>query len=230
MKRPDDLDPNSIRYKFRKARFKHVERLLDEILTHKDVVTILDVGGRRNYWKLLDERFADRIQLTLLNTESDVGKEDQEDNFGLDIKTIVGDGCNMPEFADGSFDLTHSNSVIEHVGPFANMARFARETRRVGRAYYLQTPNFWFPLEPHYGVPFVHWFPGPTRISLHASLNVGFAHKVPYEQAMERVDHTKIVNRRLLREVFPDGTHTSERFALMNKSLIVYRTVSDKTS
>jgi hypothetical protein len=47
------------------------------------------------------------------------------------------------------------------------MAGPARETVQVGRSYYLQTPNFWFPLEPHYGVPFIHWLPDTALVPCH---------------------------------------------------------------
>lgn len=225
MQRPDANNPNSIRYKMRRARFQWVERLLDQILADKDTATILDIGGRRDYWKLLDPSYKDRIHITILNTEEDVGKESAED-IGIKIDTVVGDGTKMPEYADGSFDLTHSNSVIEHVGLHRDMAGLARETARVGRAYYLQTPNFWFPLEPHYGVPFFHWLPEPCRIWCHANMNVGFAKKCSFDEALTRIDHTRIVSRRLLRHLLPDGTLESERFIGLTKSLIVYRDYS----
>ena len=222
MKRPDANDPTSIRYRMRRARFQWVERLLDQILAEKDTATILDIGGRRDYWKLLDPAYKGRIHITILNTEEDVGKESAED-IGIKIDTVVGDGTHMPEYADGAFDLTHSNSVIEHVGLYRDMAGLAKETARVGRAYYLQTPNFWFPLEPHYGVPFFHWLPEPTRIWCHSHLNVGFAKKCGFNEALTRVDHTRIVSRRLLRHLLPDGTQESERFVGLTKSLVVYR-------
>jgi hypothetical protein len=224
MKRPDENDPKSIRHRMRKARFKRIEGLLDDILSKKDIATILDVGGRRDYWKLLDPAYRSRIHLTILNTEEDVAREEQNEGIGITIQTVVGDGTNMLEYGDGAFDMAHSNSVIEHVGLYRNMAAFAKETRRVGRAYYLQTPNFWFPLEPHYGLPFIHWLPEPTRLFLHSSVNLGFAERASsWDEAMARVDHTRIVSRRLLTNLFPDGTHATERFALMAKSLIVYR-------
>ena len=221
MQRPDANNPNSVRYRMRRKRFQWIERLLDQILAEKDVATILDIGGRRDYWKLLDAAYKDRIHITILNTEEDVGKESAED-IGIKMDTIVGDGTNMPEFADGSFDMAHSNSVIEHVGLYRDMVGLARETERVGRAYYLQTPNFWFPLEPHYGVPFFHWLPEPTRIWCQANMNVGFAKKCDFDEALSRVDHTRIVSRRLLRHVLPDGVQESERFLGLTKSLIVY--------
>lgn len=222
MQRPNANDPNSIRYKMRRARFKWVERLLDQILAEKDIATILDIGGRRDYWKLLDASYRARIHITILNTEEDVGKETAED-IGIKIDTVVGDGTQMPEFADGAFDLTHSNSVIEHVGLYRDMTGLAQETARVGKAYYLQTPNFWFPLEPHYGVPFFHWLPEPTRTWCHANMNVGFAKKCDFSEALTRIDHTRIVSRRLLRHLLPDGKQESERFFGLTKSLIVYR-------
>ncbi len=222
MQRPDANNPNSVRYRMRRKRFQWIERLLDQILAEKDIATILDIGGRRDYWKLLDGSYKDRIHITILNTEEDVGKESAED-IGIKIDTIVGDGTNMPEFADGSFDMAHSNSVIEHVGLYRDMVGLARETARVGRAYYLQTPNFWFPLEPHYGVPFFHWLPEPTRIWCQTNMNVGFAKKCDFDEALSRIDHTRIVSRRLLRHVLPDGVQESERFLGLTKSLIVYR-------
>lgn len=222
MQRPDANNPSSIRYRMRRARFVWVEKLLDQILAQKDHATILDIGGRRDYWKLLDPAYKDRITITILNTQEDVGKESAED-IGIKIETVVGDGTKMPEYGDGAFDLTHSNSVIEHVGLHRDMAGLARETARVGRAYYLQTPNFWFPLEPHYGVPFFHWLPEPTRMWCHSSFNVGFAKRCSFDEAMSRIDHTRIVSRRLLRHLLPDGVQESERFAGLTKSLIVYR-------
>jgi len=75
MQRPDANDPTSIRYKMRRKRFVWVEKLLDQILAHKDHATILDIGGRRDYWKLLDTKYHDRITITILNTQEDVGKE-----------------------------------------------------------------------------------------------------------------------------------------------------------
>ena len=222
MQRPDANDPTSIRYKMRRKRFVWVEKLLDQILAHKDHATILDIGGRRDYWKLLDTKYHDRITITILNTQEDVGKDSAED-IGIKIDTVVGDGTHMPAYADGSFDLTHSNSVIEHVGLHRDMAGFARETMRVGRAYYLQTPNFWFPLEPHYGVPFFHWLPEPTRLWCHNTFNVGFAQKCTLDEAQMRVDHTRIISRRLLRHLLPDGVHESEKVMGLTKSLIAYR-------
>ena len=40
---------------------------------------------------------------------------------------------------------------------------------------------------------------------------------------MVRIDHTRIISRRLLRHLMPDGVQESEKFVGLSKSLIVYR-------
>jgi SAM-dependent methyltransferase len=65
-------------------------------------------------------------------------------------------------FAEKEFDLVYCSSVIEHVPP-PHRDAFAAEIRRVGKAWFVQTPAFSFPLEPHALLPFAHWLPLPIR-------------------------------------------------------------------
>ncbi len=65
-------------------------------------------------------------------------------------------------FPDGAFDLVYSSSVVEHLASAAR-ARFAAEVRRVGRGWWVQTPAFGFPLEPHALLPAAHWLPPRLR-------------------------------------------------------------------
>ena len=64
-------------------------------------------------------------------------------------------------FADGEFDLVYCSSVIEHV-PAEQRAPFAAEIRRVGRGWFVQTPAYSFPIEPHSLLPGAQWL--PTRL------------------------------------------------------------------
>jgi ubiquinone/menaquinone biosynthesis C-methylase UbiE len=68
---------------------------------------------------------------------------------------VLGD-ARRTGYPDSCFDLAFSNSVIEHVGSEADAAAFAHEMQRIGRAFYCQTPNKWFPIEPHLGTLFLH--------------------------------------------------------------------------
>jgi SAM-dependent methyltransferase len=65
-------------------------------------------------------------------------------------------------FGVSEFDLVYCSSVIEHVPPQRRSA-FAAEIRRVGRGWFVQTPAFSFPLEPHSLLPAAHWLPPAMR-------------------------------------------------------------------
>jgi ubiquinone/menaquinone biosynthesis C-methylase UbiE len=87
------------------------------------------------------------VDITLLNPEL---SESAPSNF----TAFVGDGRSMPQFEDHQFDIVFSNSTIEHVGSIDDQRAMAREIVRVGRKYYVQTPNRYFPIEPHFVFPF----------------------------------------------------------------------------
>ena len=73
------------------------------------------------------------------------------------VTVQVGDATAMP-FRDKEFPLAFSSSVIEHI-PKALQAKFASEVARVADRYYVQTPNRYFPIEPHYQLPLFHFLP-----------------------------------------------------------------------
>lgn len=75
---------------------------------------------------------------------------------------VQADATKRLPFADGAFDLAYASSVIEHVAP-ERRAAFAAEVRRVGRGWFVQTPAFSFPIEPHALLPFAHWLPPALR-------------------------------------------------------------------
>jgi SAM-dependent methyltransferase len=65
---------------------------------------------------------------------------------------VQADATDRLPFDDGAFDLAYSSSVIEHVAP-ERRAAFAREVRRVARGWWVQTPAYSFPVEPHALLP-----------------------------------------------------------------------------
>ena len=70
--------------------------------------------------------------------------------------------CGCGALAADEFDLVYCSSVIEHV-PRGRRAAFAAEVRRVGRGWYVQTPAYAFPIEPHSLLPGAHWLPARLR-------------------------------------------------------------------
>ncbi|HET9740761.1 MAG TPA: class I SAM-dependent methyltransferase [Solirubrobacteraceae bacterium] len=75
---------------------------------------------------------------------------------------VQADATRRLPFEDGAFDLAYSNSLIEHLPP-GDRAAFAAEVKRVARRWWVQTPAFGFPLEPHALLPFAHWLPPALR-------------------------------------------------------------------
>jgi SAM-dependent methyltransferase len=75
---------------------------------------------------------------------------------------VQADATERLPFPDDAFDLAYCSSVIEHVAP-ERRERFAAEVRRVARGWYVQTPAWSFPIEPHALLPFAHWLPTAWR-------------------------------------------------------------------
>jgi SAM-dependent methyltransferase len=108
-------------------------------------------------------------------------------------------------FADGEFDLVYCSSVIEHVPP-ARRRAFAAEVRRVGRGWFVQTPAFSFPLEPHSLLPAAHWLP------------VGLRRRYWRLGAAGDWEEISLLRRGELEELF--GAAMAERFAGIAKSWV----------
>ena len=96
---------------------------------------ILDVGGSPEIWRLLPVPETTRVVLLNMPRADESGE-----SAAAGLAYVHGDGCYLP-FADQSFDIVFSNSVIEHVGGPEAQRRFAWEIRRTGRGYWVQTPN-----------------------------------------------------------------------------------------
>jgi SAM-dependent methyltransferase len=98
------------------------------------------------------------------------GSEPQLDITGVDVidrphypgPFVCADAAAGLPFAADEFDLVYCSSVIEHVAR-ERRAGFAEEIRRVGRGWYVQTPAFSFPIEPHSLLPGAHWLPVRVR-------------------------------------------------------------------
>ena len=218
----DYKNPNSLGSYFRKKRVGPLLELVKSAFKQKGEVTMLDVGGRKEYWKILPSGTFEKynVKVTVLNIPSDLQGED-DDVFSH----ISGNACSMPEFSDNSFDVVHSNSVIEHVGDWTQVKLFAQEVSRVSIGMFIQTPFYWFPIEPHYVCPFFHWLPRPIRISLMLRRTLGNRGRAKdLDTAMQYADEApRLLDRRCYKLLFPDCDIINERIFLLTKSMIAYR-------
>jgi SAM-dependent methyltransferase len=103
-----------------------------------------------------------RIGLRALEPDLDITGVDLVERPDYPGPFVKADATQRLPFADGEFDLVYCSSVIEHVAPQRREA-FAAELRRVGRGWFVQTPAFSFPVEPHALLPFAHWLPVALR-------------------------------------------------------------------
>lgn len=221
----DYSNPHSLGATLRRRRFRVLNELIGRVIAAENRCRILDIGGTAHYWKDLSVEISDKISIVILNLHHPRGADPKgHPPESLDVSHVVGDGRDLSGMSDASFDLCHSNSVLEHVGGFADMVRFADETRRVGKWYFVQTPSLWFPIEPHYGAPFIHWFPWPIRARLLTSMAIGFKDKFPsYRSAIDYVEFVNLIDAFTLRNLFPDANIVTERFLMLPKSNMAIR-------
>lgn len=121
---------------------------------------------------------------------------------------VAADAWDLP-FQDKSFDIGYSNSLIEHL-PIARRAAFADELRRVAGRYWVQTPNRWFPLEPHALLPGVQFLPPAAR---RAAWRLS-PRRIPYDESL------RMLSRAELASLFDDAFILEERTGPFVKSLV----------
>jgi hypothetical protein len=171
---------------------------------------VLDVGGSWFNWSLLPET----PLLTICNLSSPKGKG---------FVGLVADGRYLP-FKSDAFDVVYSNSVIEHVGEKGEQEVFAKECRRVGHRYYIQTPNKRFPIEPHLLAPFVHYLPKSVQKRLLRNFTIrGWITRPTRLEAEDFIAGIQALDVQRLRQLFPKAEIWRERVLGLTKSIIAVK-------
>jgi len=173
---------------------------------------ILDIGGGGFNWDII-QYVGDVVLLNIYKPTC------------MDTKYtyVQGDGTNL-KFADAAFDITYSNSVIEHLSTYENQKKFAHEMWRVGRAIWCQTPARWFFVEPHYMTPFIHFFPKKWQKKLLRNFSVWGLITRPSQNYVDgMVDEIRLLTFREMKSLFPDCRIIKERFLFFTKSYIAVR-------
>ena len=208
----DNRDPTSLAARLRRRRFALFEALLGRV---PGPVRILDVGGTPEFWRVIGFS-RPNVSVTLLNQTPATTASDT-------IRAVVGDARDMREFGDREFDVVFSNSVIEHVGTFADQQAMASEVRRIGKRYFVQTPNKYFPIEPHFLFPGFQFLPVSIRAGMLARRDIGWYKKAPsYEDALKEVTAIRLLSEREFRTLFPEGRLGKERLFGLTKSFTAY--------
>jgi hypothetical protein len=221
---PDDpfAAPNSQSNTFRAKRFKIFIEMVNRHLGSNQECRILDIGGTKEYWSLFSEQLQNLpVQLTVVN----LGLKPSRTAVGsFSIETGVGDGTSLPMYPDNAFDIVHSNSVIEHVGLWPRMKQMAAEVRRLAPSYYVQTPNYWFPYDPHSRTLFFQYLPVPVRRKLLTIRRCGYYDRTQdLNEAMGYIEDALLLERAQMAYLFPDARLLPEKFFGFTKSWIAIK-------
>lgn len=222
MHRVLDIRPDSQNNRFRAARVAMLNLLIARVIAEKGRCSILDIGGTHNFWHTWRDQIDwARTDVSCVNLDPahfDAGKDETR------LTMIQGNACDLSGIGDGQFDVAFSNSVIEHVGRWRDMQAMADEVKRVAPRYLVQTPNYWFPVEPHARTPFLHWLPEPWAYRIVMARKCGFWSKAAtVGNAVQTVQSAHMIDFRQMRELFGDARIERERFWGLTKSLIAIK-------
>jgi hypothetical protein len=210
--------------KFRAKRIKPLLKMIKSYYSLYGNVSIIDIGGRQRYWSIISRDFLieNKVKITCVNLPGENSNAVDDDIFTY----IEGDGCNLFEFQNEQFNIAHSNSVIEHVGDWSNMVKFSSEVKRVATSYFVQTPNYWFPIEPHRYLICAHWLPKPVELwllthfkPLFKGVNSGKP-RTNIDLAMRSIDDSRLLTRKMFQFLFSEGHIITERICLLTKSFV----------
>lgn len=198
-----------------KQRKKRHELFIDFSRELAPPVKVIDLGGSDYYWRNLPSADLKNFEITILNNEIQ--------NPGENIKFINHDVRNLEFIGDNEYDVVFSNSLIEHISDPGDRKKLANEIKRIGKKFFIQTPNYYFPVEPHFLFPFFQFLPDSIKINLTLKYNLGWFQKQPDKESAGRlVSSIRLLKQNELMELFPGAKVVKEKYFLLNKSFIIH--------
>lgn len=201
----------SLSSRCRTVRFRELLRSFPAL----DTMRVLDLGGTPDFWRSAPVRPA---HVTTVNLTAYVVDEPW-------LRHVVGDAC-VPSTVDvrsARYDLVVSNSLIEHVGGYRRRRELAAVVRSAAPAHWVQTPNRYFPVEPHYVAPGFQFLPVRTRARLVSRWPLAHERVYTEAEALAQVLTIDLVSATEMRHLFPESTIWHERILGLSKSLVAVR-------
>lgn len=200
-------NPASMSSRLRRRRFSALCKAFPGLAD----MSVIDLGGRPSMWEHLSVQ---PRQVVCVNIES-------HESVGDKITTVQADVCDIDLVRTlGTFDLAYSNSTIEHVGGHARRMEFARAIRAFAPRYWVQTPNRYFPIEPHAVFPGFQFL--PTRVKMAVARHWPLSPLGSHGDLVEEILNIELLAATDLRFYFPEAKIWRERFLGVAKSLTVY--------
>jgi ubiquinone/menaquinone biosynthesis C-methylase UbiE len=173
----------------------------------------LEIGGPTYSMSEVTSRFKDYM---VVNMDAHFLKINSTYYTGT-YYPLVADGCRLPIKDDG-VDFVFGNAILEHV-PREQRQSFVREIRRVcHKGYFLANDNHWFPLDPHYLVPFYQFLPHSFKRFVSRYVSFKWHPKGDY-------DPIDLLTIKEYRKLFPGARYEGLRFPFspIAESIIVWQ-------
>jgi hypothetical protein len=182
---------------------------------------VLDVGGEVDPERDRVLQFIDsypwKDMLSVINLSADHVSRIKRCYPQVDAR--VADACNLP-WPDKHFDVVFSNAVIEHLVDFGRQRRMAQEIMRVGKAWFVTTPNRWYPFEFHLRLPLAGWLPFHGYRWLASLFGYDHVHR-KYSFGFEpRQADLRLLSRTELRQCFPGSRIYGLRVTFWPETLV----------
>ena len=208
----DNKKPESFANRLRRKRFALFS---DFLSTLPKPLKIIDVGGTQLFWEQMNFLPGKDLEITLLNvTKPSVNKPG--------FTGLEGDATNMNQIPDNFYDVAFSNSVIEHVGGLEEQQKMAGEMQRIAKNIFLQTPNRYFPIEPHFLFPFFQFLPLSIKAWLILNLKLGWRPNINSKEKAKKVAQSiRLMSLKELRFIFHGALIHKEKMFGITKSYIV---------
>jgi hypothetical protein len=207
------------------ARRRRHKRLVAEFPDLADM-RVIDLGGEPHSWTSVSPRPREVVLLNRPWVAEQQERQLSEHPEREWMKPVSGDACDPPEELAGCrFDLVYSNSVIEHLGGHHRRRAFAHHVRVLAKHHWVQTPNRWFPVEPHWLFPGFQYLPTRARAGVTRVWPIGAftERRASLRQRMGDAMDVELLSASELQWYFEDSRIIRERVAGLPKSLIAIR-------
>jgi hypothetical protein len=208
----DATSRQGISWYFRKRRMRHFLTYLDSI--DKEQVHILDLGGTTFFWERLGLANSKKVKVVILNLSLQASSFDN-------MECVVGNVTDLNSFPKRNFDIVFSNSVIEHLFSYENQQKMASNIMSLSNRVFIQTPNYYFPVEPHFMFPFFQYLSKKLKMYLVLHFSLGSYPVMSDDEAAEKaVEEIKLLRPGQMRLLFPTLNIGFEKLLFINKSII----------
>lgn len=195
----------------REVRFRELTRRFPRLAEMR----VLDLGGTPDFWRKVPVRPA---FVTTMNLDEYRPAESW-------LEHVVGDACLQESLqpCSGDYDLVVSNSLIEHVGGFQRRLDLANIVMAAAPRFWVQTPDRYFPIEPHYIAPAFQFLPPRGRAAAVQYWPLGHDRVHTRQEALEVVFRIDLISASELGFLLPGADIWHERYFGLSKSIVAVK-------